>query len=265
MAYQLKSNGKIASVTTSKTLNLMEREAITADLGELNKRSTVEGLIINHQKTQIDMTLDDAANFADSIIKLHSVKSLLFIYIIASPKNRFIIDTSVSLAAAKGVPIYVCECESEAMNEIERRFPNMSASRPAKEHGAGGISEAISGTQSRRLRLVENVPGEVTQHSDDAGQFTDIKYSDPGVTDRLAAKGLSRRESECLLAAANGMTEKETARLLGISPNTVSVHIANCRVKLNARNKLAAVIKGIGLIEQKIWCRHCERISSQIA
>lgn len=251
MAYQLKSHDKIASVTTAQGIGLMEREAITAHLGELNTHSTVEGIIINHQNAHIDMTLDDAVSFAESIITLHSVKPLLFIYVIASPQNRFIIDTSVSLAAAKGVPIYVCEDESEALNEIERRFPNMSAPELAKKYGAGDTLTATLGTQSRWLRLVEKAPEEVTPHADDAEKFTDIQYSDPGVANRLTAKGRSRRECECLLAAANGMTEKETARLLGISPNTVSVHIANCRVKLNARNKLAAVMKGIGLIDQK--------------
>lgn len=265
MAYQLKSHDKITSVTTSQVLDLMEREEITSQLGALSAHSPVQGLIINHQNTHIDMTMDDAVNFAESIIKLHSLKPLLFIYVIVSTQNRFIIDTSVSLAAAKSVPIYVCEDEREALDEIDRRFPNMFATERAHKYVAGDTPEASFGAKSRRLQLVKNAPEEATRHSDNAENFTNIQQSDPGVADRLAAKGLSRRESECLLAAANGMTEKETARLLGISPNTVSVHIANCRVKLNARNKLAAVIKGIGLIDERTWCRHCELISGRTA
>lgn len=85
------------------------------------------------------------------------------------------------------------------------------------------------------------------------------KLHDPenGFVERCGANLLSPRESECLIAAAKGLTEKETARLLGISPNTVSIHIANCRRKLDARNKLSAIIKGIGLIERQVWCKHC--------
>ena len=60
---------------------------------------------------------------------------------------------------------------------------------------------------------------------------------------------LTPRERECLIAAAKGYTEKHTARYLGISPNTVHVHIENSKRKLGARNKLNAIFLGLQLRE----------------
>lgn len=60
---------------------------------------------------------------------------------------------------------------------------------------------------------------------------------------------LTPRERECLIAAAKGYTEKLTARRLGISPNTVHVHLENSKRKLGARNKLNAIILGLKLRE----------------
>jgi LuxR family transcriptional regulator len=60
---------------------------------------------------------------------------------------------------------------------------------------------------------------------------------------------LTRRERECLVLAARGFTEKQTARKLSISPFTVHTHNQNAKFKLGARNKLGAVLKGLSLNE----------------
>ena len=60
---------------------------------------------------------------------------------------------------------------------------------------------------------------------------------------------LTQRERECLIAAARGLTEKQTAIELSISPNTVHAHLENTRRKLGARNKLSAIMLGLRLGE----------------
>ena len=62
---------------------------------------------------------------------------------------------------------------------------------------------------------------------------------------------LTERERSCLRATADGDTEKEIARGLNISPNTVRAHIENCKRKLRAKSKTEAVVRAMraGLIE----------------
>ena len=56
---------------------------------------------------------------------------------------------------------------------------------------------------------------------------------------------LTPREIEVLGALGNGLTNKETARLLGISPHTVKFHIESLFRKLGAASRAEAVARGI--------------------
>jgi len=47
---------------------------------------------------------------------------------------------------------------------------------------------------------------------------------------------LTRREQEIALLIADGVTNKEAGRRLGISPRTVEIHRAHIMAKLGARN-----------------------------
>ncbi|WP_373489953.1 LuxR C-terminal-related transcriptional regulator [Parasphingorhabdus sp.] len=53
--------------------------------------------------------------------------------------------------------------------------------------------------------------------------------------------GISLREREVLEALARGQSNKEIARTLGISPNTVKTHIANLYAKLNVSGRVRAI------------------------
>jgi len=53
--------------------------------------------------------------------------------------------------------------------------------------------------------------------------------------------GVTRREYMVLLALANGHSNKQIARDLGISPNTVKTHIANLYTKLDVSGRMNAV------------------------
>jgi DNA-binding CsgD family transcriptional regulator len=56
---------------------------------------------------------------------------------------------------------------------------------------------------------------------------------------------LTPREIEVLAALGNGMTNKEMARLFGISPHTVKFHIESLFRKLGATSRAEAVAKGM--------------------
>jgi DNA-binding CsgD family transcriptional regulator len=59
----------------------------------------------------------------------------------------------------------------------------------------------------------------------------------------IRSLGLSRRECEILDRLAAGRSNKEMARDLGISPNTVKTHIARIYEKLEVQRRVQAIEK----------------------
>ncbi len=55
--------------------------------------------------------------------------------------------------------------------------------------------------------------------------------------------GLTARECEILELLASGRSNKELARTLGISPNTVKTHLARLYEKLDVANRIGAIEK----------------------
>ncbi len=62
------------------------------------------------------------------------------------------------------------------------------------------------------------------------------------VTERAS---LSKKERDILNWVAGGKTDDEIAAILSISPNTVDSHMRNIYRKLNAHNRVSAVVAGI--------------------
>jgi DNA-binding CsgD family transcriptional regulator len=59
----------------------------------------------------------------------------------------------------------------------------------------------------------------------------------------ILSLGLTPRECEILERLASGQSNKELARSLDISPNTVKTHIARLYAKLEVRNRVEAIEK----------------------
>lgn len=59
----------------------------------------------------------------------------------------------------------------------------------------------------------------------------------------IRSLGLSARECEILDLLASGKTNKEIARRLGISPNTVKTHVARVYEKLGVQRRVVAIEK----------------------
>ncbi|EAQ29621.1 transcriptional regulator, LuxR family protein [Erythrobacter sp. NAP1] len=66
----------------------------------------------------------------------------------------------------------------------------------------------------------------------------------------ISSLGLTRRECEILDHLAKGASNKEIARSLGVSPNTVKTHIANLYMKLEVtgRGKAVEAARSLALI-----------------
>lgn len=65
-----------------------------------------------------------------------------------------------------------------------------------------------------------------------------------------ASLGISAREQEVLGLLAEGLSNKEIAGRLGVSPNTVKTHVARLFEKLGARRRTEAILKAreLGLV-----------------
>jgi len=59
----------------------------------------------------------------------------------------------------------------------------------------------------------------------------------------IRSLGLTARECEILDLLASGQSNKELARSLGISPNTVKTHVARVFEKLEVQKRVAAIEK----------------------
>lgn len=66
----------------------------------------------------------------------------------------------------------------------------------------------------------------------------------------IASLGLTKRECEILVHLAKGASNKEIARDLGVSPNTVKTHIASIYMKLevSGRGKAVEAARALALI-----------------
>jgi DNA-binding CsgD family transcriptional regulator len=63
----------------------------------------------------------------------------------------------------------------------------------------------------------------------------------------IAALGITPREVEVLALLAAGQSNKEIARVLGVSPNTVKTHLARLFAKLDAKTRTAAIARARAL------------------
>ena len=73
---------------------------------------------------------------------------------------------------------------------------------------------------------------------------------------------LTRRELECTLAVARGMTTKEIAQTLGISPETVTKRLSNAMFKLGVARRAALI--GAAM-QRQIISHMCVMLAALIA
>jgi DNA-binding CsgD family transcriptional regulator len=128
---------------------------------------------------------------------------------------------------------------------------------PWRQVAAYGVLLAIGTAALQWLdyqRLARTAPGEIYIALVAAGFLALgvavglrlVRPSSPafdGNPQALASLGISPRELEVLQSLARGLSNKEIARALGVSPNTVKTHVARLFEKLDASNRAHAIAR----------------------
>jgi len=176
------------------------------------------------KKLYEDIFVIESSNISDALLLIPNIKSLDMILLdialpgmdglTALPELRKIIDPST--------PIVVLTGSDDA--EIFRK---------AKEKGA---SDCIHKNCNRnelanRLRLIINT----------------ITEQEPPNSNNTPLESLTLREKEVLQLIARGEQDKVIAFKLGITIGTTKNHISKILLKLNATNRMCAVLKAIEL------------------
>ncbi|MBV2361515.1 PAS and helix-turn-helix domain-containing protein [Thalassococcus sp. CAU 1522] len=115
-------------------------------------------------------------------------------------------------------------------------------------------AEKMSGSgRYRDERIMRRASGELFwcrvrgQSLEAATPFARAVWSFADISESRPATGLTTRERQVAKMLAEGLTSKEIARGLGISPRTVEVHRSRLMAKFNARNSLELVAQLAGI------------------
>jgi two-component system response regulator DevR len=110
---------------------------------------------------------------------------------------------------------------------------NGAAGYLTKDLSPDALQRAVRGIRSGDLAMSRAMAAEVIQHLASATNrpATGVHESLPGV---------SAREEEVLGLLADGLTDREIAERLGISPRTVETHVGSLLNKLGVRNRAQA-------------------------
>lgn len=141
-----------------------------------------------------------------------------------------ILDKAVLTAAPEGmVTMFLCEREFLyaliVAAESTNRHPYYKRLRSAFEAELGPFQQEGEWGASASSSAIEITTGHET------------------AKDHAAPQNLSRREREVLQAIARGLSNKEVADTLFISPGTVKKHLENIYTKLEVHNRTEAVAK----------------------
>lgn len=105
----------------------------------------------------------------------------------------------------------------------------------------GVVSQRLPGEQLRRA-ISRAAAGElVVPESELHNVVGRLHESAPAMTDKARVASLSARETEILLALADGLSTSELATRLGISIMTVQSHVKSILAKLGVHSKVEAV------------------------
>ena len=138
---------------------------------------------------------------------------------------------STGIRSAASVELAVAAGRPNVTHEIARRYLEDPRTDVSAELAAVDALSVVGTTHARELLH------RVARRSDAAGR---------AASDRLARSHpttLSEREIEVLDLAGRGMTNKEIAEELALSPHTIARHLVNARTKLGAANRAEAVAK----------------------
>jgi two-component system NarL family response regulator len=111
---------------------------------------------------------------------------------------------------------------------------NGAAGYLTKDLSPDALQRAVRGIRSGDLAMSRAMAAEVIQH------LATATNRPSGADVRAGLPGISPREEEVLALLADGMTDREIADRLGISPRTVETHVGSLLNKLSVRNRAQA-------------------------
>ena len=103
-----------------------------------------------------------------------------------------------------------------------------------KDLSPDALQRAVRGIRSGDLAMSRAMAAEVIQH------LATATNRPAGGDARADLPGVSAREEEVLALLADGLTDREIAERLGISPRTVETHVGSLLNKLGVRNRAQA-------------------------
>lgn len=116
-------------------------------------------------------------------------------------------------------------------------FPSVDAS--ARALGARGYVNKAQSLDDALAAIEAVVRGE-TSFPDAMG---DRAAQRKAVTNRGARAGLTPKETQVLVALAQGQSNKEIARVQGVSDNAIKIHVRNIFAKLGVHNRTQAAMR----------------------
>jgi DNA-binding NarL/FixJ family response regulator len=111
---------------------------------------------------------------------------------------------------------------------------NGAAGYLTKDLSPDALQRAVRGIRSGDLAMSRAMAADVIQH------LATATNRPVGSEARSDLPGVSAREEEVLALLADGLTDREIAERLGISPRTVETHVGSLLNKLGVRNRAQA-------------------------
>ena len=111
---------------------------------------------------------------------------------------------------------------------------NGAAGYLTKDLSPEALQRAVRGIRSGDLAMSRAMAADVIQH------LATTTNRPSGADTRRDLPGVSRREEEVLALLADGLTDRQIADRLGISPRTVETHVGSLLNKLGVRNRAEA-------------------------
>ena len=134
------------------------------------------------------------------------------------------------LPETKIVMLTVSDSERDMLDSVSRG----AAGYLTKDLSPEALLRALRGTQRGELAMSRRFAARAIRH------FAEASRRGRGAGGGGAIEGLSPRENDVLRMLAEGLTDREIATALIISPRTVETHVSNVLHKLNVRNRAEA-------------------------
>ncbi|MFN8521387.1 MAG: response regulator transcription factor [Chloroflexota bacterium] len=126
------------------------------------------------------------------------------------------------------VMLTVSDSERDMLESISRG----AAGYLTKDLSPEALVRALRGTQRGELAMSRRFAARAIRYFADAARRSGVSGG--------TIEGLSPRENDVLRMLAEGLTDREIADALIISPRTVETHVSNILHKLNVRNRAEA-------------------------